>query len=158
MAGYRTAPGLPGLFYGTMLRGSETRELSFLVLMPSVRPDRAEFGVSESGTTVCNADRLTGTGTLTLNGRTIQAEHVMVLRADGTRVETETLSLYGADVEPGLGRVFLLDLDDPEALLQQIDVPLKTVPLELGDLEAAVADIAEKLVRDNPEVRAFLER
>jgi hypothetical protein len=137
--GYRTAtgdfavsgghlvahPGKPGVMFGTLTKPKDSPQLTYVILFklpPTTNESSLGLGGhtrSEGGAEVKSV--------YTINGKRIEATANYELNAERTAVAKETLTVGGKEVDPGAGRVFVLDLTAASPTYQQKKIALPDV-------------------------------
>ena len=151
--------GKAGCAFGVLRLGKGKRTLPYFIVL---RHGLGGGGKSESSESVMLEDQKADVKhTLTLDGKTLVIGHTVEVSADGKKVTKESIALNGKAMEPGKGRVFLVDLTVSPPKVEQRNK--LTLPADVGDLtaEKGASELAQRVLADLPKqdktIKAFLE-
>jgi len=150
----------PGVFFGTVTKPGSQEQMTFLLLFRDGRPWADSSGQVFQSHCTSDGKFAETKDVLELGGKRFEAEYRVELNQAGTAVAEEHLLLGGKRIDLAAGSVFLVDLTAKTLTYQQQKVELPAIPSPLEspeDVERLVETIRSDLIRQSPEIEAFLK-
>jgi hypothetical protein len=144
--------GEPGVAFGMARQPGKAPEYGYVLLIKgdADRKNLPSFGV----TSTSDGRVASGGGNVEINGHRAEIAYSLNL------AKVETMTINGKAFDLSKGRVFLIDLNEKEAKVQQVQVVLPSapaLPTRAEDVDRLAKGHIKQLRKDSVAVREFLK-
>jgi hypothetical protein len=152
-------PGKPGVMFGTVTKPMSSAQLSYVILF-KLPPTTNESSLGLDGRAHREGSAVEAKSICTINGKRIEATSNYDLNEERAAVTNEKLTVGSKEVDPGAGRLFVVDLTTASPAYQQKKIALPDdVPKleETADVERYAEVLLKHLQEKEPELKDWLK-